>query len=83
LKAACEAQLPGCYGMAEHAHHRKLRSQGGSGEETIDVCLHCHAEIHSFPARSFACGLLVHSWEDPAEIPVDASSWWRLVRSGA
>lgn len=68
----CEARLAGCEGRAAHTHHRKLRSQGGSDEpeNLLRVCLACHHQIHIFPARSYELGLLVHGWDDPAEVPV-------------
>ena len=58
---------------ANHMHHRKLRKQGG--EHTLENLIHvhavpCHHEIHAHPARSYALGLLVHSWDNPADVPV-------------
>lgn len=53
---------------AVHTHHRKLRSQGGGDEPSnlLRVCLECHTWIHGNPSDSYARGLLVHSWADPA-----------------
>lgn len=61
-----------CGGRAEHIHHRRLRSQGGRHElvNLLDVCFACHAAIHANPERSYALGLLVHGWCDPADVPV-------------
>jgi hypothetical protein len=55
-----------------HRHHRKLRRHGGSDDlvNILEVCWSCHRQIHDNPKRSYELGLLVHSWEDPAEIPV-------------
>jgi hypothetical protein len=36
----------------------------------LDVCHSCHATIHARPAASYAAGLMVHSWADPADVPV-------------
>ena len=57
-----------CGKQAVHTHHRKLRSQGGGDEKTnlLRVCLDCHTWIHANPSESYARGLLVHSWADPA-----------------
>lgn len=68
----CEAKGPNCDGKAVHAHHRKLRSQGGdnSRENLCGVCMPCHGHIHANPGRSYETGLMVHGWDDPADIPV-------------
>ena len=62
----------GCGRVAVHKHHRKLRSQGGdnSPENLIDVCLECHEWIHRNPEISYELGLLVKSWQDPAEVEI-------------
>lgn len=56
----------------EHVHHRKLRSQGGDNQQTnlIYVSAACHDRIHMNPKDSYELGLLVHSYDDPALIPV-------------
>lgn len=64
----CEARVPGvCTGAAEHAHHIRLRSQGGEDAEhnLLAVCHPCHAHIHANPAESYANGWLRRSWEAP------------------
>ena len=53
-------------------HHRQLKSRGG--KHTLE-CLtalhrHCHDWVTVHPAEAQARGFEVHSWEDPAEIPV-------------
>ena len=58
--------------MSLHRHHRKLRSQGGDDSEhnTMLVSPEQHRWIHDHPARSYALGWLVKSWQDPAEVPI-------------
>lgn len=65
LCAACEAA------PAAHMHHRKLRSQGGNDEpeNLLPVCVECHTWIHANPGAAYELGLLVHSWDDPADVP--------------
>ncbi len=57
---------------AVHAHHRKLKKQGGRNDlsNLLHVCTADHAAIHANPERSYALGLLVRSSFDPADIPV-------------
>ena len=68
----CEARLPGCTRQAEHAHHRKMRSQGGSHRTVnlLDVCLSCHDHIHLVDvAGAYERGHLLHSWEIEGPLP--------------
>lgn len=68
----CEARLPGCTGRAEHAHHRKMRSQGGSHRTVnlLDVCLSCHDHIHLVDvAGAYERGHLLHSWDNEGPLP--------------
>lgn len=57
-------------------HHRKLRSQGGEDSLTnlIALCHACHNlatnSVHLNPGKSYDKGLLVHSWDDPADVPI-------------
>lgn len=62
----------GCGRTAIHTHHRKLRSQGGddSADNLLRVCLDCHTMIHAEPARAYAAGWLVQSWNEPSNVPV-------------
>lgn len=62
----------GCGRRAEHIHHRKLRSQGGRHElaNLLHLSNLCHADTHGNPERSYALGLMVHGWCDPADVPV-------------
>jgi hypothetical protein len=54
------------------AHHRKLRSRGG--KDTIEnlIALHpgCHHWIHQHPEKATETGFMVHSWDDPATVPI-------------
>lgn len=65
-RGVCEAATPFCTGSAQHFHHRKPRSAGGSHSEVngLDVCLTCHRYLHDHPASSYERGLLLHSWEN-------------------
>ncbi len=72
----CQLKIPSvCTQWATNRHHRKLRKHGGTDEPVnlIDLCgsgtTGCHGYVHHNPAISFAKGWLVHSWDDPAEVP--------------
>lgn len=56
----CEANWEGCTKVANHAHHKKRRSQGGKDEPSnlLAVCAFCHDKIHRNPAESFEKGHL-------------------------
>lgn len=67
-------------------HHRRMRSQSDRThahdvENLILLCgsgtTGCHGWVHAHPADAYALGLLVHSYEDPAETPVD--TWFGRV----
>ena len=68
---ACEACRFTAAGKMD-LHHRRLRSQGG--QHTVENLLwvhdYCHDTIHQHPAISYRQGMLVHSWDDPADVPV-------------
>lgn len=69
----CESGMsPDCTGQAVHSHHRKMRSQGGDDdpENKMNVCSFCHLAIHASPAKAYAMGQLVKSYDDPAEVAV-------------
>jgi hypothetical protein len=63
-------------GRGLDAHHRKLRSQGDMGtlDNGVSLCgsgtTGCHGWVHAHPAAAYRLGLLVHSWDDPAQVPV-------------
>ena len=65
----CEGRVADtCTGVGIHAHHRRMRSQGGSNEpENLAwLCLPCHAHVHANPEQSYELGLLLHSWDGGA-----------------
>ena len=67
-----------CYAPAGDVHHRQVKGMGGTSgakrkyglENLVLLCRICHGEVHADPAHSYACGFLVHSWDDPAAIPL-------------
>jgi hypothetical protein len=70
----CAARVAeGCTGRNDHAHHRRLRAQGGKATDAnlLPTCQICHGHIHRHPAESYELGLLVPSWADPEEWPVN------------
>lgn len=60
-----------------HKHHRKMRSQGGGGHPSniLQVSPELHNLIHANPECAYKHGLLVHSYDDPKEIPVNVSAF--------
>lgn len=64
-------------------HHRKLRRFGDhSVQNLVLLCgsgtTGCHGWAHSRVAEAFAIGMLVHSWHDPASVPVLYRLRWVL-----
>lgn len=60
----CEAHVAdGCTGRAEHAHHRRMRSHGGSDDPSnlVALCGACHDHIHLNPAWSYEHGWLLRA----------------------
>ena len=66
-------------------HHRQARQMGGTKRAGINdpanlalLCgsgtTGCHGHVESFRTEAYEMGWLVHSWEDPAEVP-----WHDLV----
>lgn len=53
-------------------HHRKNRSQGGTGDafNCVALCRKCHMWITVHPEESYANGWSVHGWEDPTTVPL-------------
>jgi hypothetical protein len=56
-------------------HHRKLRRFGDhTAANLILLCgsgtTGCHGWVHSHVANSYETGYLVHSWDDPTEVPI-------------
>jgi hypothetical protein len=66
----CEAGKMGvCRIVAEHVHHKMLRSQGGTDEldNLLHVCTNCHTWIHAHPAKAVAFGWLSKPWQKNLE----------------
>ena len=65
-RGVCEAGTVACTGTATEAHHRKMRSSGGSHRplNLLDCCTSCHSWIHDHPEASYEHGWLLHSWEN-------------------
>ena len=56
-----------------HRHHRQLRRHKDERPENIMlVTLEQHDWIHHNVAEAYELGWLVHSWQDPADVPVRA-----------
>ena len=53
-------------------HHRQLRSHGGKDEveNLLSLRHQCHMWLHQHPREATERGFMVHSWTDPADIPV-------------
>lgn len=68
----CEANSSRCTGRAAHFHHRQSRRHGDQRlENCLHVCLECHDYIHfGSPTVAYVMGWMVHSYDDPAEIPL-------------
>lgn len=66
-------------------HHRKLKSRGGKDEITNVVALHHHCHnigtdsVHLNPAEATRRGLMVNSWDDPAQIPVTLDTGFKVI----
>lgn len=66
-------------------HHRQMRSAGGRDcpENTVLAHHDCHNlgsnSIHLRPAAAYQAGLLVHSWDAPALVPVLLGGYWTYL----
>lgn len=66
---------------AVHRHHRKLRRhKDESPENILEVGVELHDAIHRNVALAYEHGLLVHSWDDPAEIEADVEGFTAALR---
>lgn len=72
-------------------HHRQLRRFGDhSAANLVLLCgsgtTGCHGWVHAHPAEAYRLGWLVHSWHDPAQVPVvgvgGSGGWVLLDRDG-
>lgn len=66
VNGLCEADSPVCPGRphrGDQAHHRRLRSQGGTDDPTnlLWVCTLAHDYIHRHPAESYDRGWLLRA----------------------
>lgn len=63
------------------AHHRKLRSRGGSNdlENLVAVCPGCHNTIHDYPALATERGFMVYAGKNPADIPLVFPGGHRVI----
>lgn len=71
----CEICGTSIWREAYEVHHRRLRSQGGTDglANLLALCPGpggCHRRVHDNPEWGYANGWLVHSWADPAAVPV-------------
>jgi 5-methylcytosine-specific restriction endonuclease McrA len=71
-----------CARPATDVHHRQLKGMGGTSDEyrkyglanTVCLCRSCHSHVHAHPAESYESGFLVHSWNDPEEVPLKSGA---------
>jgi 5-methylcytosine-specific restriction endonuclease McrA len=67
-----------CLREAADVHHRRPKQRGGTKNteilyglsNLISVCRPCHSWIHSHPVDAYEQGWLVHSWQNPEDVPV-------------
>ena len=68
-------------------HHRKLKSRGGKDTADNLVALHHHCHnlgtdsVHLNPGEATRRGLMVASWDDPANIPVTLDDESQVILS--
>lgn len=84
-----QCEFPGCRNRAVHAHHKRLRSQGGSDapENLLDLCHECHEVLHRNPHWANELGLIQRTGDpDPDETAMgkalnefDATAFCRAV----
>lgn len=63
-RSRCQAQIPEvCTGRNEHAHHIRLRSQGGptTSDNLLACCHACHTHIHANPAWANQQGFILRN----------------------
>lgn len=80
-----------CLGEAQDCHHRKVRGMGGTRDvdtalglaNLITLCRECHDWVHSHPKLAYDDGYLVHSWDDPADVPVKIKPGSGLLKFNA
>lgn len=80
----CEGRCaPNCAGQGAHAHHVRLRSQGGTDdlENLRWLCHNCHSWVHASPYEAYRLGLLERTTAPSAPVPpfVSRERWSQLV----
>ena len=81
-------------GRMASRHHRKLRSRCSGPElhspsNLILLCgsgnTFCHGWVHAHPEQATQLGLMVHSWDNPAQVPVKTfrDGWIQLNNDGS
>ena len=87
VRDRAQGRCEGCGAYADtELHHRVFRSRGGahSPQNLIALCgwgnhTGCHGAAHSGRLGA-ARGWAVHSWHNPAEVPVwRFDAWWLLT----
>jgi hypothetical protein len=49
------------------------------------LCRECHNWVHAHPEEGYRTGYLVHSWDDPADVPLvlkPGTHWIKLRSDG-
>jgi hypothetical protein len=64
--------------MATDVHHRLRKGMGGGTDDItygmhnlVSLCSRDHHYFHEHPGMAYAIGYMVHTWDDPEEIPLD------------
>lgn len=70
-------------------HHRRLPGRVDHVQNVVAICHACHNgrrdSVHLSPAVAYERGLLVHSWDDPADVPIvllDGGKVWLSAGGG-
>ncbi len=69
----CEIRIDGiCTSRATDWSHRESKGVGGKWRAAngLDACRQCHRYITERPAEAYEHGWFVHSYDDPATVPV-------------
>jgi 5-methylcytosine-specific restriction endonuclease McrA len=78
-----------CWNEAADVHHRCPKKMGGTQDSYIayglanlaSLCRECHDWVHAHPEEGYRTGYLVHSWDDPADVPLVLGTHWIKLRS--
>ena len=75
-----------CGKPASDIHHRQPRQRGGTRREHIhsavncvSLCRLCHDDVERHREQAYADGWLVHSWDDPRDVPWLSHLYRQLV----